>query len=201
LINEVKKITNIEVDQISSRFVNEKHMINFSLKDIVMPYIKDHCLRPIINKNNLVSTIEYDFDSIQNYFINMIFSGKPLIDTELKRIQFSGEYKETGILSRFKSKIKQIEISDENKKIILNNLGSSDRIRKCFKRTELAMNFLQATGSISIKVDEKKLLVEYLENDLLLSDSIKLFGPIGKLIQLQHIDSLLKTLEQSKNNN
>lgn len=208
--------------EISSRFVTDAHVIKYSVENDVLPFLKDHC-RPSLLRKKGGSKIEYDVELLQTYLHDRIFSGKPQIKLEIRMIDFLGESRQSGARKRLKMKIPQEELNAETKHVVIENMRSVENCRQCYKIVEIALNFLQASGGSNVQLLHsalgERLLVDYLENDLLInvmldtginvqqqqqavnttsvaSTSISaLFGAAARTLKLKHIDSLLKTLE------
>jgi len=133
-----------------------------------------------------------------------------------RSFDFLGELRETGASERLKQKIKQEDLSPDQKQFIHKNLLQQNfaHATRLFRLCEMAINFLQSTGDASMVLGhaaEERLFIDYLRDDLQIKadddSTIKhLFGGNASgtsgssgssklVIKLKHLDSLWRTLE------
>ncbi|EFC45119.1 hypothetical protein NAEGRDRAFT_79490 [Naegleria gruberi] len=211
--NKFVKLTNsaeTDVRVISSSDLDTSLAFKFSLKEDLMPFVRDHCRRPISFKST--DSIKYDFEFIQQHVVDHFLSGKPLVEIKIKMIELMGELRASGAKERFTNLKKtnknskkegSDKFTDEERITILNELGGingrSDRCVKCFRMVEMAIHFIQANtvsvSSLSSNILEKP-LVQYLEKDLMMTGARQLFGAsLSSMIRIKHLDNLWELLE------
>ncbi|KAL9656881.1 hypothetical protein ABK040_004415 [Willaertia magna] len=203
-----------DIITISSRELNNSHIIKYTLDNDIIPFLKDHCNRPleyqtILNDENIV--IEYDYDFIQQYLLDNLFIGKSQIQTQIRMIEFVDEIRSSGAREKFIYLLNQQrnnnnqQLNDkltlDQQELILNELigpsKRSDRCMKCFRLIEMAIHFIQSSSNTFLsETFLNKLLVNYLTEDLMITDAKKLFGStLSNIIQIKHLDHVWQLLE------
>jgi len=172
--------------------------INYSMETDFLPYLQTQTEQSLTFGTG--SSISYDFARIEQYIVDSFFAGKPQIDLEVRRFEFSNEARVTGALFNLKQKIKQTKLSEDMKQKILQDLPSLQQINRVKKLLEVAIGFLSSTGgSTTQQIPGDEFLSNYITNTLLLTEGFSLGTTIEKHVKLKHIVSLWEFLEDKLN--
>lgn len=138
--------------------------------------------------------VQYDFKKAEQYLLDVYFSGKPLIDLEVRMVQYSNSAQEGTFALR--QKVKQEPLTKDQCDKILKELGSPAKARTCLELLETCISFLQATGGSFVQtldVGEKK-LGDYVKATLMMDEAE--FGSriVSDAVKLKQIDALWKLL-------
>jgi len=146
-------------------------------------------------------TLHYDFGNAEQYLLEVVLSGKPLLDLEVRTIQFtntasSGDSSNVYLLSQ---KVKQMALPRDIADNILKELRSPVEALRCLELLEVCISFLLTTGgSFAQHLGDQvanKLLSRYIKQDLLMEEGTEFESKtISQQVQLKHIDSLWKLL-------
>jgi len=179
---------NVRQPEISSKFFSSAHALSYDLMGGFAPFVEKQCVQ-----YTAAGQVSYDFKNAEIYLLDL-FSGKPLIQLEVRMFQYSNT--EAGSTYALRQKVKQEPLHKEMQTAILKELGSTSRARACLELLETCVSFLQATGGAFVQVLNvgDKTLGEYVKNVLLLESAE--FGSkiISEQVCLKHIDSLWKLL-------
>lgn len=174
---------------VSSKFFSTSHAINYDLQGAIEPFLEKQCVQYSSNGNVL-----YDFRKAEQYLLDVVFSGKPVIDLEIRMMQYTNTQQEGTYL--LKQKVRQEPLSKETEEKILKELGSPSVARACLELLETCISFLQATGGSfvqKLEVGEKK-LGEYVKTVLLMEEAEFSSNTISQTVRLKHVDALWKLL-------
>jgi len=184
---------------VSSRFFGLAHAITYDLQGSFLPYMEKHCVQVSDN-----GSISYDFANAEQYLLEVVLSGKPLLDLEVRTMQFTNAASsgDSGNVSLLAQKVKQQPLPRDISENILKELRSPVEALRCLELLEVCISFLLTTGgSFAQHLDEQvanKLLSKYIKQDLLMDDNSKESEfdskTISQQVQLKHIDSLWKLL-------
>uniref|UniRef100_A0A7S0DVA6 Uncharacterized protein n=1 Tax=Amorphochlora amoebiformis TaxID=1561963 RepID=A0A7S0DVA6_9EUKA len=175
---------------VSSKFFSRPHALSYDLDGKFIPFVAKQCVS-ISDGGDKV----YNFDNAEQYLLDVFFVGKPLVEMELRMVQYTDDEGAVNTML-LKEKVDQEPLTREEQKQILNELGSPAAAHKCMRLLETCISFLQATGGSYIQnlgVGEK-FLIEYVKDVLLMKDVDFGSHTIQSKIKLKHIDSLWKTL-------
>eukprot|EP01130_Rhizamoeba_saxonica_P005883 TRINITY_DN2328_c0_g2_i1.p1 TRINITY_DN2328_c0_g2~~TRINITY_DN2328_c0_g2_i1.p1 ORF type:complete len:3185 (-),score=755.13 TRINITY_DN2328_c0_g2_i1:18-8699(-) len=178
---------------IPARMMKEFHCIQYSLEEII-PFLQRQFDQDL--KYGKGSTISYDFARIEQYIIDNFLAGKPQINLNLKRFSFANETRKTGVLSSLNQKIEQINLTEDLKEKILQDMSSLAHIHEVMRILEVTIGFLSATGGTNIKISGEEYVDNYIKETLLLSGSVNLGNTIEKQIRLCHLVALWEFLEE-----
>jgi len=176
---------------VSSKFFSSAHSLSYDLAGGFLPFVEKQCVQYSSSGN-----VVYDFRKAEQYLLDVYFSSKPLIDLEVRMVQYANMQSEG--TSQLKQKVKQEALSKDTCDKIVKELGSASRARQCLELLETCISFLQATGGSFVQtldVGEKK-LGEYVKTVLMMDEAE--FGSrlIGDVVRLKHIDSLWRLLRE-----
>lgn len=143
-----------------------------------------------------------DYAQLEAFVTNKLIAGKPLISKEdIRMFSFSDEV-HIGVIPRLiREKVDpQIELGEEEKTRIWNELGNDQVRQQCLRTLDICMNFLKTAGG-----DPKQELAEYAKSVLALTaDDLRQCGfslPALDAVQLQHVLSLWSLLFSKLNPN
>jgi len=184
---------------VSSRFFGPAHAITYDLAGSFLPYMEKHCVQ-VSDSGSII----YDFANAEQYLLEVVLSGKALLDLEVRTIQFTNAASsgDSGNVSLLAQKVKQQPLPRDIAENILKELRSPVEALHCLELLEVCISFLLTTGgSFAQHLDEQvsnKLLSKYIKQDLLMDDNSKESEfdskTISQQVQLKHIDSLWKLL-------
>jgi len=144
--------------------------------------------------------ISYNFAAIEQYLMDQVLSGKPFIDLELRKFSFANEARMSGALTAVRHRIPQIELTPELKDAIAKELSESPQLlQACLQALEVVVGFLSSMGGTHVRsLPTHLFLTEYMKETLFFeSSSLFATKTVSKHVQLQHILSLWKILDES----
>jgi len=141
--------------------------------------------------------VSYNFAAIQQYLMDHVLLGKPFIDLELPKFSFANEGRQAGYHSVLRDRIPQIELSDEVKEKIREELSSPQYLHECMEVLEVVLGFLASMGGTHVRtLPAKQFLVDYMKNTLSMAASpLYATKTISSNVQLQHLLSLWNVLD------
>jgi len=164
-----------------------------------MPYVEKHCVQ-FSDSGSIV----YDFANAEQYLLEVVLSGKPLLDLEVRTIQYTNAAGsgDSGNVSLLAQKVKQVPLPRDIAENILKELRSPVEALHCLELLEVCISFLLTTGgSFAQHLDDQvsnKLLSKYIKQDLLMDDGTEFDSKtIAQQCQLKHIDALWKLLRDA----
>jgi len=171
---------------ISSKFFSAAHALHYELIAAggFVPFVEKQCVQ-----YSTAGGVLYDFKNAELYLLD-IFSGKPVIQLEVRMFQYSNT--EGAGSYNLKQKVEQVALHKDQGQNILKELGSISKARACLELLETCISFLQATGG-TLDVAELT-LGDYVKNVLLLETAEFGSAIIAQHVQLKHIDSLWRLL-------
>jgi len=175
---------------VSSKFFAPAHALTYDLEGKFIPFVAKQCVSVGEDGARV-----YNFDNAEQYLLDVFFVGKPLVEMELRMVQYTDDEGAVNTML-LKEKVDQEPLTREEQKQILTELGSPAAAHSCMRLLEICISFLQATGGSYIQkigVGDKFLL-EYVKDVLLMKDVDFGSHTIQSKIKLKHIDSLWKTL-------
>eukprot|EP00468_Gymnochlora_sp_CCMP2014_P001514 CAMPEP_0167741726 /NCGR_PEP_ID=MMETSP0110_2-20121227/1016_1 /TAXON_ID=629695 /ORGANISM="Gymnochlora sp., Strain CCMP2014" /LENGTH=5340 /DNA_ID=CAMNT_0007625809 /DNA_START=69 /DNA_END=16091 /DNA_ORIENTATION=- len=182
--------TNSRKNVVSSKFFAPAHALDYDLEGKFIPFVAKQCVSLADDGSKI-----YNFDNAEQYLLDVFFVGKPLVEMELRMVQYTDDEGAVNTML-LKEKVDQEPLTREEQKQILTELGSPAAAHKAMKLLETCISFLQATGGSYIQkigVGDK-FLIEYVKDVLLMKEVDFGSHTIQSKIKLKHIDSLWKTL-------
>jgi hypothetical protein len=173
---------------VSSKFFLPAHALAYDF-GAFLQFVEKQCVRHLEN-----GSTAYDLRGAEQYLLDAFFTGKPLIDLEVRMMQFSNAGE--GSVPALQQKVRQEPLSKEMAQVILKEVGSPSQARACLELLETCVSFLQATGGSFVQrldVGEKT-LGEYIRTVLLMKEADFGSRTISQQVRLKHIDSLWKLL-------
>lgn len=176
---------------VSSKYFTQAHSLSYELQGGFASFVEKQCVR----LSNL-GKVEYDFANAERYLLDVVLSGKPLLDLVVRMIQYSDDVVASSVL--LKQKVRQEPLPKSIQQKILREIGTPAKSHACLELLETCVSFLQATGGSAIQrlnVGDR-LLGEYARSVLLLDAD---FGSatVSSEVKLMHIDSLWKLLRDT----
>jgi hypothetical protein len=174
---------------VSSKFFTNAHALTYDLQSGFLPFVEKQCVQYSVSGN-----VQYDFKKAEQYLLDIYFNGKPLIDLEVRMIQYTNA--QAGGTFLLKQKVKQESLPKEMTDKILKELGSPAQARHAQELLETCISFLLATGGSFVQqldIGDKK-LGEYVKTVLLMEEAEFGSSIISQQVKLKHIDALWKLL-------
>jgi hypothetical protein len=185
----------MEEFRIPTHLLAESHLIVYNVETELLPLVQMQAEQSLEYGHG--TDVRYNFPRIEQHLIDTILSGKPLIDLEVRKFNFSNETLMAGTLLSLKAQIHQIELPGELKEKIVEDLGALSRLRNCKHQLEICMGFLAVTVGTN-QLAGNLLLSDYAKNTLML-DATDFGAVVSKTVQLQHMVSLFMLLEENLN--
>eukprot|EP00455_Lapot_gusevi_P008910 TRINITY_DN1393_c0_g1_i11.p1 TRINITY_DN1393_c0_g1~~TRINITY_DN1393_c0_g1_i11.p1 ORF type:complete len:543 (+),score=276.56 TRINITY_DN1393_c0_g1_i11:197-1630(+) len=180
---------------VSSKFFSEAHALQYELAGGFLPFVEQQCVQ-FSETGNLV----YDFKNAEQFLLDMYLSGKPLIDLEVRMMQYIGSDGGSSSINidLLRQKLKQEPLPKDILQLALKELGSPQAARHCLELLETCVSFLQETGGhlvqqLASDVAEKT-LGEYVRTLLLMEDGAIGSQVVSQQVRLKHIESLYNAL-------
>jgi len=176
---------------VTTKFLAPAHTISYDLEGGFIPFVEKQCV-----EYTAAGGLTYDFKNAEQYLLDVYFTGKPLINIEMRMFQFANE---AGALSTalLKQKVAQEALPRDIQTAILKELGSPSQGRKALELLETCIQFLQATGGAAniqqLDVGEIK-LGDYVKSVLMMKEAEFGSNIISSRVLLKHIDSLWRLL-------
>jgi hypothetical protein len=136
--------SNVRQPEISSKFFTAAHAVTYDLLGGFAPFVEKQCVQ-----YTATGQVMYDFKNAEIYLLDL-FSGKPLIQLEVRLFQYSNT--EAGSTYALRQKVKQEPLTKEMMQAVLKELGTTSRARACLELLETCVSFLQATGGAFVQV-------------------------------------------------
>jgi len=177
---------------VTSNFFSHAHAITYSLEKQFAPFIAKNCVT-FTDDGRVV----YDFANAEQYLLDVFFTGKPLVKIKQRMMQYTDD--EGAVNTRlFRQKVEQVALTREEKKTILNELGSPAAAHKLKGLVEMCISYLQSTGgNLLQKLDVAEVkLAEYVKDTLLMENAVFGSETVKRKMKLKHIDSLHKALRE-----
>jgi hypothetical protein len=177
-----------EAKSVASRFFTRAHTVVFDLNGEFLPYVEKQCVQYDATTGEAV----YSFQAAEQYLIDVYFTGKPLIDLNIRTILYLGGT--DSAQSSLQFKVDQEKLTKDQETRVLDSLDSKSAGRKCLEQLQTCISFLGASSSYEIG-DWK--LGTYAKDVLLLAGD-HLFGSsyVAESLCLKHADSLRTLLTE-----
>lgn len=175
---------------VSSKFFSSAHCLKYDLHGQFVPFLENQCVQYTTNGQVL-----YDFEHAEQYVLDVFFSGKPLIDLELRMAQFTNPDQAT--TSRLRQKVRQEVLPKDVAEQIIKELGSPSAARVCLELIETCTSFIMATGGALVQrlnIGERY-LGDYTKSVLMMEHAEFGSPTVAKQVQLKHIDAVWKMLQ------
>jgi hypothetical protein len=173
---------------LSSQFLSEAHALVYDLENEFLPFVEKQCVQFTANGD-----VVYDFKAAEQYLLDVYFTGKPLIELNLRMFQFANQDNGSGF--GLKEKVKQELLSAETESKILAELGSQSVARSCLELLETCISFLMATGDQSLRLDVGEMSIGEYVSTVLCMEAVE-FGSavVSQKVKLKHVDHLRRVL-------
>jgi len=175
---------------VSTKFLTSAHTLSYDLLNGFVPFVEKQCV-----EYNASGNLVYDFKNAEQYLLDVYFTGKPLIDIEMRMFQFANEVG-TFNTTLLKQKVAQEPLPGDIATAILKDLGSPAAARKALELLETCVSFLQATGGTTVrelKVGNQK-LGEYAQTTLMMKEAEFGSKVVSSRVLLKHVDALWRLL-------
>eukprot|EP00457_Paulinella_chromatophora_P000419 gb/GEZN01000419.1/.p1 GENE.gb/GEZN01000419.1/~~gb/GEZN01000419.1/.p1 ORF type:complete len:1217 (-),score=225.46 gb/GEZN01000419.1/:414-4064(-) len=171
---------------VSTKFLAAVHTLAYDLEGGFIPFVEKQCV-----SYTAAGGLQYDFRNAEQYLLDVYFTGKPVIEIEMRAFQFANELG-TITTTLLKQKVQQVPLSKPDQAVILRELGNPSAGRRALELLETCIQIIQTTGGSTVQTLDigSYLLLDYVKGVLMMKDAT--FGSdfIHTRIALKHIDGL-----------
>eukprot|EP01006_Ploeotia_vitrea_P051306 TRINITY_DN67549_c12_g1_i1.p2 TRINITY_DN67549_c12_g1~~TRINITY_DN67549_c12_g1_i1.p2 ORF type:complete len:642 (+),score=400.22 TRINITY_DN67549_c12_g1_i1:28-1926(+) len=175
---------------VSSKFFTNAHSLSYRLEAFA-EFVEKQC-----TQHSASGSVAYDFKSAEQYLLDTVFMGKPLIDLEVRMMQYTNAQSGGSVTALLRQKVRQEPLNKDACDQILKELASPSVARHVMELLETTISFLQATGGAFVQrldIGDKP-LGEYVQTVLLMDSKEFVSRTLLKEVCLKHIDALWRLL-------